>query len=424
MHVLTLGKVLRLEDVGNPEKNGGTVVVGRDRALQTLYNPTCPTASAVQVGAYLRSTLRDTILARVELNCAKWSVSGQAFRYADKTGTIRSIRYGSRGLKIEIHGVGFTPMDGPAVFVEAQLQIGDQALNTRFHTFKQNGARRAVSRRPSVPAALGEAGFWDVMLGDDGSEANQQAVIGNLEKAVRRDRYDGRSQFLLAMMHMYRFGQRVTRFDSVSTEAHAELAAANTAFAAALPLLWDDASASGDSRVPGFAAAAKYIQGVVENDTARRDQGLADLERAVGANSFFNVFDLIPVLQALPPSDPVFQQAFALVATYLSNPETRQCVVTQQELCANAGFAPRNLQGSLTLFGDLYAKAGNLQQAQSWYNLASALPETSTWPFASLIQDRTANAVARVALYADTDPSNDPPLIGAGREACAMCHNR
>ena len=226
------------------------------------------------------------------------------------------------------------------------------------------------------------------------------------------------------MIHMYRFGQQIVRVDDVSPAARAALAAANTAFAAAVPLLWDDASGAGDSRVPGFAAAAKYMQGVVENDTALRDQGFADIERAVQVNSFFNVFDLIPVLQVLPPSDPVFQQAFTFVTTYLNDPETLQCVTAQPELCANAGFAPRNIQGALTLFGDLYAKAGNLQQAQMWYSLVSAFPDTATWPFAAALQERAANAAARVALYKDSVPSNDPPLIGAGAEACAVCHQR
>lgn len=120
----------------------------------------------------------------------------------------------------------------------------------------------------------------------------------------------------------------------------------------------------------------------------------------------------------------MFQHAYASFVSYLENPETFGCPATQPEICANAGFAPRNTQGSLTLFGDLYAKGGNLQQAQFWYSLLSFFPDTATWKFAALVQDRTANAAARVALYADDDPSNDPPVIGAGAEACAACHSR
>lgn len=175
---------------------------------------------------------------------------------------------------------------------------------------------------------------------------------------------------------------------------------------------------------PGFAAAAKYTQGYLENDAALRDEGLAELDRAIDINSFFNVFDYIPVLPALPPRDPLFQRGYALFSSYLENPDTLQCVTTQPEICANAGLAPHNIQGALTLFGDLYAKARDLPQAQNWYNLAMAFPDTQTWDFRSAIQERAANAAARVALYADEDPGNDPPLIGAGAEACHVCHKR
>jgi len=228
----------------------------------------------------------------------------------------------------------------------------------------------------------------------------------------------------LGMIHLYRFGQRVVRVEETSPAAHAELVASNAAFAAAVPLLWDDASATGDSRVPGFAAAGTFMQGAVENDAALRAQGLVELRRALDINDLFNIFDFLPVLQVLPPGDPAFAEAFTAVLAYLTDPETLPCVTTQPELCSNAGFAPRNLLGSLTLFGDLFAKAGNLTQAQTWYDLAAIFPESATWQFAAALQDRRTNAAARVALYADADPSNDPPLIGAGAEACASCHQR
>jgi hypothetical protein len=422
--VLTEGKIAFFENRGDPVQNGGIVVVGRDRALRTLRDPTCPATSAVEIEAYLQSTVRDAVLAHVDLDCAKWTRAARGYAYADPNGTVRSIRYTRTGLQLEVRGPGFTPISGPVGYLQAQLAIGDDVLRARFHNFRRNDAQVVRSRRPSLAASRGEAGFWDALLGDDSSAVREQEAIGLLEMAVRRAPRDGRSHFLLGMLHLYRFGQRVVRFDAISAEARAELSAANVAFAAAVPLLWDDASASGDSRVPGFAAAAKYLQGVIADDSGLRDAGLAELDRSIAINSFFNVFDYIPVLQVLPPSDPLFQKGFALFTTYLEDPETLGCVGTQPEICANAGLAPRNIQGALTLFGDLYAKGGNVDQAQLWYDLASLFPDTPTWNFAALLAERKAHAAARVALYADADLSNDPPIIGAGPEACAVCHNR
>lgn len=423
-HVLTSGKVARFVFRGDPTRNGGVVVVGKDPELATLYDPRCPATSSVQVEGYLQSTVRALVVADIGLDCAKWEPTKAGYRYTDKTGTIQAIRYDSKGLRIKIQGEDYTAFPGPIGFLQAQMQIGNEILRARFHNFKANDVGAIITRKPSAPAAAGERLFWSVLHGADKSEAQQQLLLETLEKAVKVSKKDGRSWFLLAMTHLYRFGQRVVRFDQASAEARTEIGAANQAFAVAVSLLWDDVNEMGDSRVPGFAAGSKYIEGLLDGDLAMQAEGLADLARANEVNAFFNVFDYIPILQALPPGDPVFQLAFENFDTYINQPETFFCLTDQPEICANEGFAPKNLQGTLTLFGDLYAKAGNLSQAQYWYGLAGAFPETPTWSFYPILADRTANAAARVALYADADPTNDPPVIGAGAESCAVCHNR
>jgi hypothetical protein len=193
-----------------------------------------------------------------------------------------------------------------------------------------------------------------------------------------------------------------------------------------VPLLWD--GQRGDSRVPGFAAAAAFSLGVVDGDAAMQARGLADLEAAVAVNAFFNVFDLIPAVQALPPSDPRFQQVVPLLASYIADPDTLQCVVTQPEICSDQGLAPRNVAGALLLFGDLYAKAAvidpsYLAQAETWYGIAAfGASQRPGYLFADAVTARVGHAAERTALYLDADPGNDPPLVGAGPEACAVCH--
>lgn len=402
------------------------VRVGKDRALASLVDPTCAggVASSIQVAAFPQATSRVVGAPAAALACERWRKNAKGFVYTDDGAAapgVRRIVYARGQLVIRLGGAGYTPPPGPVGYAEVWLTVGSERLLARFHSFARNEATLLVSRKPSRVAADGEAAFWDVLHGDDYSEARQQEAIALLERGSKRSRKDGRAPFLLAMMHLYRFGLHLTDFAQPGDQAKLEIAAAHQAFQRALPLLWD--GTRGDSRVPGFAAAAKFAKGFVEGDDALAAEGLADLVVAIAANAFFNVFDLIPVIQAVPRSDPRFASAFAYVDAYLTNPETLACVGAQPEICNNAGLAPHNLSGSLLLFGDVYAKGGDVDQAKTWYNLASVLTPPP-YRFQALLDDRVANADARVARYLDGDPSNDDPIVGMGEENCATCHTR
>lgn len=228
------------------------------------------------------------------------------------------------------------------------------------------------------------------------------------------------------MTHLYRFGQAVERYDAVSDYARDEIAAAQAAFQDAVPLVWN--GTTGDSRVPGFAAATTFGLGVVRNDPDLQAQGLAELDAAFRVNPFFNVFDYIPVAQAVPSFDPRFQGVFDKMSAYLNDLGTLQCLGTQPEICGNDGYAPRNTAGSLALFGDLDAKGGSAERAQSWYDLAAlgrgGSGGSRPYPFLPALESRVTAVAERIALFRDADPSNDPTVFGAGPEACAACHNR
>jgi len=422
--VLSVGKVATF-------KNGGGIVrVGRDGALAAGPSPICPSASAVEVSSYPVATQRVVVTTRVALDCAKWKAKGSGFVYDDPAapGGLRSVRYGRKGLTLRLGGEGFMPPAGPAGYVQAWLTVGSTRFNARLHNFRRNEAGVLATRKPSRPAASGEHAFWAVLHHEwqtrDEKAQLERTALDTLARAAKRDRKDGWSRFLIAMMHLYRFGQSVERFTGVSDFAKAEIAAAHTTFEQALPMLWD--GTKGDSRVAGFAAAATFALGYVTQDAAIQAQGMAELDSAFHANDFFNVFDYIPVAQAVPSFDPRFSQVFRRMNGYLNDPTTLACVTTQPEICNNDGYAPRNTAGSLALFGDIEAKGGDAAAAARWYGLGIVLtgPATPPYRFLAALQERVATVDRRVALFRDDDPSNDPTVIGAGEQACAACHNR
>jgi len=425
--VLTMGKVAIFRDRPGTARDSGLIRFGRDRALATLHHPTCPADPVtVQLASYPQATNLLEAGEAVELPCEGWIRQGRGFQYRDASGAhggIRRVVYAPDQLLIKWGGEGFVPLAGPVGYMEVWFTAGGTRHLGRFQNFRRNEQTAVISRKASTAAARGEAAFWDVLLGDDPSESRQRVALHCLELALSRSRQDGRSRFLLGMMHLYRYGQATLDPHDVSPAARDEIVAADAAFAEAVPLLWD--GAHGDTRVPGFAGAAKYQLGFVLQDAALMAEAIADLDAAYALNPIFNVFDYIPVAQVVPRTDPSFITVVDALDEVLGGPAVT-CVDNQPEICGDRGLAPSNTSGSLILFGDLYAKAGRLADAEQWYRLAQALAQRRPTPyrFQAVADERVATAAARVALYDDGDLGNDPPLIGVGEEACASCHNR
>ena len=424
LSILTQDRVLRLSARGAPEQWRGLLRVGTDAALADAPSPECPVVTTFELGLFTVATNGVERNATVTLDCTRWKRTKRGWVYADPAspGGVRKIVYGSRGMVVTLAGSGVMPAPGPVGYAQVWFGVGSARFHVRFHEFRTNRSHLVVSRKVSARAATTEAAFWAHLWGDDAGEDSEQETMAALRRLARRTKTDGRSRFLLGMLHLYRFGRSIQQIAGAGPAAREELAAAVAALDEAEPLLWNREARSGDSRIPGFAAAARYALGVVDRDDALLERGRNDLAYAIEINAFFNVFDLMTIVQAEPPDSPAFIEAFNAMDAYLANPQTLQCAVTQPEVCGNSGLAPTALQGTFVLFGDFYAKAGRLDAARQWYQLGA--PFESGWRFAGMYGDRLATLDARIAAYRDADPTNDPPIVGSGAEACASCHNR
>ncbi|GBD27536.1 hypothetical protein HRbin30_02887 [bacterium HR30] len=278
-----------------------------------------------------------------------------------------------------------------------------------------DGEQATGSYNKAELARLGEEAFYDTLLGR--SDRAQEAV-DVLSRLVQLDADNGIAHFQLGMMHMFRFAQSVIDYHNATQFEREEILRAQRALDRAVELVPDD------RRIPGFRAAATYMRGVVEKNARLQELGLEQLRAAIALYPEFNTFDFIgTVAFVVPPDSPLFAEAMQ----YVGDPLNAACSpFTQPTICGNAGKAPHNIEGSLVLFGDLFAKAGDLSRAQGFYRLAladfSSLGNGKPWRFRHIAEQRLATAAQRVALYKDADPNNDPPLIGHREEACAVCH--
>jgi hypothetical protein len=395
------------------------VRVGRDRALRGLQDPVCPQRSSLRFALSRRGADFENH-GEMMLPCAGWRHQGHRRRYVGDPGSgVEEIVFGANGLRIRAGGPGFEAVAGPVAYVEVWLTVGSERYLVRFHRFRQNDAAGIVTHRPSRLAAAGEAAFWDTLWHD---APREDEALSLLRRAVRRDPGDGRSQFLLGMLHLYRSGETTAGapFDlrTIDDAGRAEIGAAQVSLDRAVALLPED------TRVPGFRAAATYANGFVHGDGAGVALGLSRLDDAIATNPVFNSFDLFAVVAPNVAGTDAFFQTRVLSLVDLVLIRNSACPFSIPEICGNEGMAPHNLEGTLVLLGDLYAKGGRLADAQQWYGLEQAVGPSSGYRFQALADDHAAHVTERVALAQDADPGNDLPIVGGGGAACVYCHNK
>jgi len=257
---------------------------------------------------------------------------------------------------------------------------------------------------------IADAAFWQTLHGE---ASRDEEALTLFQQAVDLNPSDARSHFLLGMTHLYRFGRGLSGYDSFDDAAKEEITRANASLDLAV------LHAPENRAYPGFRGAATYMNGVVHADQALVDLGVERLRASIELWPLFNRFSFLGTVAAVAPAgSALFEEAYGYLLDALSPEGLLECT---GRLCGNEGLAPRNFQGSGILFGDILAKGGDATRARGWYQFAAA---SSDWVFADLAQERVDTAAARVALYQDEDPSNDPQLAGLGAQNCALCHYR
>ena len=72
--------------------------------------------------------------------------------------------------------------------------------------------------------------------------------------------------------------------------------------------------------------------------------------------------------------------------------------------------------------GNGLVKAGQVEQAKIIFTNARYAKNYDTWPYRQYLEQvASSNLYARSAMYADGDPSKDPPL-GVPNRGCSYCH--
>ena len=267
-----------------------------------------------------------------------------------------------------------------------------------------------------LPTYLAEPSWGTAIPPPRGGVHASAGLRDKLLSAVAEVPTDGRAWFLKGMFHMYRQSQTLD-YNNPTQFVLDEVDLAEAALAEAVPLL------PADTRIPGFLGSATYVGGITHNDAARTQLSLDRMRDAIVLYPLFNIFNFAGTVGLyVDNTDPLFAESISYVDLGL---ESGCSPFNDGEVCGNVGRAPHNVEGSMMLFGDLYAKAGDSAAALTAYQLGITIDDLDTIPhlWRAELDARVTNLATRVALYQDADPLNDPLIIGEGNyENCLYCH--
>jgi hypothetical protein len=252
-------------------------------------------------------------------------------------------------------------------------------------------------------------------------------VLADLDDVVAKDPTDGRSTFYSAIMRFWQQGDQIDLPSNPADEV-TDVQTMIDRFRTAQMLL------PNDDRAPAFGGLAKVIIGNILGNADMKAEGMSDIQKGIQIFPAYSHF-----LRALASAESAPDSAdFAVVlpemqAVLDTCGATRDSAGTPGYLkgplpsalrpCNDDGIVPHVWEGFNLSYGDLLLKGGKgADAARAAYNSAKLAPRFDKWPFASALQDRIDHADDNAALYADSDPSNDPKIWMQDGHICTGCH--
>ena len=284
---------------------------------------------------------------------------------------------------------------------------------------------------PSISAKSASDAFWNTYWGNDyAGIANVQSA---LQAALAENPRDAELTALLAATHWWHVSEAAAR------ERHPDQTVLNSDLPTALQLMQQAAQLDPDEdHYPGFIGVLMVHIGRRTNDVNLASQGNEVLADAVYRFPEFNGFNTWAAHNADPREGPDFQEGLGALWNAVdecigakldrANPDVTPYMHLatshgRKKVCWDEnGLAPHAFEGLMLNLGNGLVKAGDVAAARVVFHNAQLGSGYSTWPYRSVLESLAGSDLeARAALYADGDPTNDPPPTGIDR-SCVYCH--
>ena len=245
-----------------------------------------------------------------------------------------------------------------------------------------------------------------------GDRSARAASIDALDKAVQALPNEEELQLLLGLAHLWRLAE------PLSGESNA-LSQLSDATAARDHLKTAYQLCPTDYRIPAWLGPVLVQFGRQLNDTNQINEGLMILDQGIAAYPGFVLFSKLLVYADYPRTSPEFENAFNAVVANVD-----ACQQTPNDPACTNLTVPHNTDGGGLFLGDVLAKALEHDDALAAYQAVTNAPGFMGWSFHATVTDRVQNLDARIALYSNSNTSDDPQAAWSASNQCALCHQQ
>jgi hypothetical protein len=292
-----------------------------------------------------------------------------------------------------------------------------------------------ASETPGDPDAARQGAyemFWSTFHGNDYAQIWQAQAA--LRDAITLNPDNGQLHALLAATHFWHAGE-------ANRDPHPDPQVLRQDLPEAIRLFRRAAELDPeDDRLPGFIGVTISHAGFRSGDANLIAQADRILDYAVYQFPEFNNFNLWAAHNHEPRDSDGFRRALDALWSALDlclnghvdreNPDVTpylalRTATGRKKVCWDQNaLAPHSFEGFMLGLGNGLVKANSVAAARVAYANAKLARDYASWPYRTQLESLlAADLGARAALYADSDPSNDPPVTAAG-SGCTYCHAR
>ncbi len=281
--------------------------------------------------------------------------------------------------------------------------------------------------------------FWKVFHGNQYDQIPQ--VQQELQNAIESDPDNSTLYALLGATHFWHIGEYSRDSHPDPSVLQQDFPNAVTFFGKALDIDYYGEHLIGyvnDDHLPGYLGITTVHLGQQDMDPDTIAKGDQTLDMAAYQFPEFNNFNRWAAHNTDPKDSGTYKKALDSLWQALdacagatvdrSNPDLKpylylQTATGRKKACWSQGtLAPHSFEGFMFNLGSGLVKDGQIQAAKVVFANARYADHYAEWPYRQYLEQvASSDLSARAALYADSDPSNDPPLAVPNR-SCSYCH--